>query len=158
MEKIKINLGIVLPDVPDEKDECVQRIISLIQNNKGVDKVHIIPKTENTKAQLCFHYNPEIISIEAIQKMAEKAGAAITEKYEHLLIEVRGIRHASHTRIIESGLKDLNGVLSASVSAIGWISIEYGQEETSTQKIDKHLKKSGLQVITEPAHDHAEEK
>jgi Zn2+/Cd2+-exporting ATPase len=37
MDKIKIDLDIVLPDVPDEKDECVHRIISLMENKKGIE-------------------------------------------------------------------------------------------------------------------------
>jgi hypothetical protein len=55
MNKTRIDLDIVLPDVPDERDACVQRIIAATENKKGIDKVHV-PETENSKAQLCFHY------------------------------------------------------------------------------------------------------
>lgn len=41
MEKVKINLNIVLPDVPDERDACVQRIIHAMESKR--DKVHIVP-------------------------------------------------------------------------------------------------------------------
>ncbi len=148
MEKIKINLDIVLPDVPDEKDACVLRIISAMGNKKGIEKVHVVPETEETKAQLCFHYNPDEISIEQVQKLAEKAGAAITERYGHLLIEVRGIRYVRHARVIEFSLRDVKGVLSVSVSATGWINIEFDQHEINSQKIYRQLKKLGLQVVS----------
>ena len=57
MEKIKIDLDIVLPDVPDERDACVQRIISSMETKKGIERVHILPETETKKAKLCFHYS-----------------------------------------------------------------------------------------------------
>ena len=161
MDKIKIDLDIVLPDVPDERDACVQRIISAIENKRGIEKVHIVPETETSKAQLCFHYNPEEISIEEVQRLAEKSGAEMTERYGHLLLEVKGIRYVRHARIIELGLRDIKGILSVSVSATGWINIEFDHHEVTPQKIYKHLNKMGLEVISPdlksiPTHKHVE--
>src|SRR5690242_2638063 len=99
MEKTRINLDVVLPDVPDEKDACVQRIIRDLSDKRGIEKVHVIPETLGSKAQLCFHYNPDLISIEKIERIAKRAGAKITDKYHHLLIEVEGIRHQRQTRL-----------------------------------------------------------
>src|SRR6186713_1707561 len=148
MEKIKINLNIVLPDVPNERDECVQRIISATESKKGIEKVHIVPGTETSKAKLCFHYNPEEISIEQVQKMAADAGAEITERFGHLLLEVKGIRHVRHARVIEGSLKHIKGVISVSASAAGWISIEFDHHEINPAKIYKQVNKIGLQIIS----------
>ena len=148
MEKLKINLDIVLPDIPDERDDCVQRIIATTSSKKGIEKVHIVPKTESSGAKLCFHYDPNVISIEEVEEMAKKAGAEITERYGHLLIEVKGIRQVRHARIIESKLKDLKGILSVSVSATGWISLEFDHHETDPPKIYKRINKTGLQIIS----------
>lgn len=87
MEKTRINLDILLPEVPNERDECVARIINALQHKRGIDKVHVIPEDGNNKAQLCFHYNAEKISLNDVEKLAKKAGADITEHYGHLLIE-----------------------------------------------------------------------
>ncbi|HYM93503.1 MAG TPA: heavy metal translocating P-type ATPase, partial [Chitinophagaceae bacterium] len=159
MEKIKIDLDIVLPDIPDEKDSCVQRIISSMENHKGIDKVHIVPETETTKAKLCLHYNPDEISIERVQKLAEKSGAEITERFGHLLLEVKGIRYVRHARIIELSLRDVKGILSVSASAAGWINIEFDHHEINPQKIYSKLHKLGLTVVspdlkTIPVHIH----
>ena len=59
MNKTRINLDIVLPDIPNEKDACVQRIIKSMSEKRGIEKVHVIPETNASKAQLCFHYNTE---------------------------------------------------------------------------------------------------
>jgi Cd2+/Zn2+-exporting ATPase len=159
MDKIKIDLDIVLPDIPDEKDECVQRIIAATEKRRGIEKVHVVPETTTSKAKLCFHYNPDEISIEEVQNLAEEAGTEITERYGHLLLEVKGIRHVRHARIVEINLKDIKGILSVSASASGWIRIEFDHHETTPVKIYKHLKKIGLQVIspelkTIPVHKH----
>ena len=148
MEKIKINLNIVLPDVPNERDECVQRIISATESKKGIEKVHIVPGTETSKAKLCFHYDPEEISIEQVQKMAADAGAEITERFGHLLLEVKGIRHVRHARVIEGSLKHIKGVISVSASAAGWISIEFDHHEIIPAKIYKQVNKIGLQIVS----------
>jgi Cd2+/Zn2+-exporting ATPase len=159
MDKIKIDLDIVLPDIPDEKDECVQRIISATEKRKGIEKVHVVPKTATSKAKLCFHYDPDEILIDEVQNLAEEAGAEITERYGHLLLGVKGVRHVRHARTIELNLKDTKGILSASVSASGWINIEYDHHETTPAKIYTYLNKLGLQIIspdlkTIPEHKH----
>ncbi len=92
MEKTRINLDILLPEVPDERDECVDRIINALQYKRGIDEVHIVPEKDNAKCQLSFHYNPEIISIDQVKQLAKKAGAEITEHFGHLLVGVSGVR------------------------------------------------------------------
>jgi Cd2+/Zn2+-exporting ATPase len=159
MDKIKIDLDIVLPDIPDEKDECVQRIIAATKIRKGIEKVHVVPETETSKAKLCFHYNPDEISIDEVQKLAEQAGAEITKRYGHLLLEVKGVRHVRQARVIELNLRDTKGILSVSVSASGWIKIEFDHHKTTPGKIYGYLSKIGLQIIspdliTIPEHKH----
>ncbi|HEY5772362.1 MAG TPA: hypothetical protein VIS75_07015, partial [Chitinophagaceae bacterium] len=160
MKKIKINIDLVLPDVPNERDECVQRIITTAEKRKGIEKVHVVPETETSKAKLCFHYNPDEISIEDVQNLAKEAGAEITERYGHLLLEVKGIRHVRHARIVESRLKGMKGILSVSVSASGWINLEFDHHGTTSAKIYKYLNKIGLRVLSPvlkniPEHKHA---
>src|SRR6476469_10655608 len=101
MEKTRIDLDILLPEVPNERDECVDRIIRSLEYKRGIDKVHVVPEDGNKKAQLCFHYDPAVISINKIEQLAESAGAELTEHYGHLLIDVSGIRHPRHARIME---------------------------------------------------------
>jgi len=106
MEKTRISLDIILPEVPNERDECVHRIIKEMAAQKGIGKVHIIPVTDTSKAQLCFHYEPNEISLDKIQELAKNAGAKLTLRYGHLMLRVKGIRHVRHARLIESNLKD----------------------------------------------------
>jgi len=153
MEKTKINLDIILPEVPDERDECINRVISSIQNKRGIDKIHIVPQEGNKKAQLCFHYDPSCISIAEIEKLAKKAGAEITQLYGHLLVQVSGVRQPRHARILEADINGVEGVLNASVSGTGFIQLEYDKSKTSTKKIKNAITGFGLNIInTEDFH------
>ncbi|WP_034919152.1 heavy metal translocating P-type ATPase [Gillisia sp. CAL575] len=146
MEKLKIEIPVILPQVPNEKDTCVERLISKLEEKDGIEKVHIADEKADATPQLCFHYDPDVISIDRIQSMAEQTGAKITEKYGHLLIEVKGIRHTRQARTIEKNLLGIKGVLEASVNAAGMIRLEYNKKETSFDHISERLKKDTLKI------------
>lgn len=146
MKKTKINLDLNLPDIPDEKDACVMRIINDLEGRQGIEKVHVVPETESTKPQLCFHYDPDIIILEKVQKLAEESGAKITEQYHHLLVEVEGLRHQRQTRLVEISLQDNKGVLSVSASLSGVLLIEFDARLVKEEQVYKLIKKEGLKV------------
>ncbi|MEO6069470.1 MAG: heavy metal translocating P-type ATPase, partial [Chitinophagaceae bacterium] len=146
MEKTKINLDILLPQVPNERDECVSRIIESLAGKRGIDKVHVVPGEGNRKAQLCFHYDPAVISINKVEQLAKQAGADITEHYGHLLIETSGVRHPTHARIIEAQIKSLKGVSTVSVSGTGFIQLEFKKESISQEAVIEQISKSGLTI------------
>jgi Cd2+/Zn2+-exporting ATPase len=144
MKKLQIKIPLLLPEVPDEKDQCVQKLIQQLENKEGLEKVHVADETDNGVPQLCFHYDPELISIDRIQSLAEQAGAEITQKFGHKLIEVEGIRHTRHARHIERDIRDIAGILEASVSASGMVRVEYDTAKVDEAEIMKALRKEGL--------------
>ncbi|RAJ05389.1 Cd2+/Zn2+-exporting ATPase [Chitinophaga skermanii] len=157
MEKLTINIDLVLPGVPSEKDACVERIIHALTGRQGIEKVHIVPGSGENKAQLCFHYNPAIITVDRVEKMAQQAGAEILDRYHHLLIPVKGIRHQRQTRLLEAAIRKLRGVLSVSVSAAGMVFVETDATELHDETVYDLLRKEGLTITAVPtkAHDHA---
>ncbi|MDH7912032.1 MULTISPECIES: heavy metal translocating P-type ATPase [Bacteroidota] len=146
MKKLQLKIPVLLPQVPNEKDTCVQRLIAELEAKEGLEKVHIVDDQEDTVPQLCFHYDPDIISIDRIQSLAENAGAEITEKYGHLLLEVEGIRHTRHARSIEKSLLAINGVLEVSVSGSGMVRLEFDKKQTNFDEISKQIEKEYLQI------------
>ncbi|SFF62033.1 Cd2+/Zn2+-exporting ATPase [Salegentibacter agarivorans] len=146
MKKLQLKIPVLLPQVPNEKDTCVQRLINDLEAEEGLERVHIADEKEDSVPLLCFHYDPDVISIDRIQSLAENAGAEITEKYGHLLLEVEGIRHTRHARTIEKTLLNIEGILEASANAGGMIRLEYDKRETSFEAINARLEKENLQV------------
>lgn len=146
MEKIKINLNIILPDVPDEKDACVERLISLTQTQKGIEQVHLVAAKDEQKTQLCFHYDPDIISLDRLEQLAKEAGADITGQFKHLLIEVESIKEMMEAGVIENQLKKIPGIAEVSVSATGHIRIEFEQAKITQKEILEAVTKEDLKV------------
>lgn len=162
MEKVQINLDILLPEIPDERDACAQRMISAMQKQKGVEKAHLIPGSEDNKAKLCFHYDPDIISLARVEQLAKETGANITEQYSHLLIEVESIREMMEASVRENQLKKVPGIADVSVSATGNIRVEFEQAKVSKQEILDAVSKEGLQIkavakiVRKEEHEHKE--
>lgn len=158
MKKIQLNIDLLLPDVPDEKDACVRRILDELKDESGLEKVHVLPAKDAQPAQLCLHIDTSVTTIKEIEKIAKEAGARITERYRHLLVEVRGIRHQRQTNLIETQLRNNEGVLGASVSGTGNILIEYDNTVINREEVITLLKKEGLSVVEpvqqQAAHDH----
>ncbi|MEQ9167716.1 MAG: heavy metal translocating P-type ATPase [Fulvivirga sp.] len=146
MKKLQIKIPLLLPEVPDEKDQCVEKLIKQLQGQEGLEKVHVSDETDNGIPQLCFHYDPELISIGRIQSLAEQTGAEITQKFGHKLIEVEGIRHTRHARQIERNLQGIDGILEASVSASGMVRVEFDTTKKDETEIFKALRKEGLDI------------
>jgi Cd2+/Zn2+-exporting ATPase len=146
MKKLQIKLPLLLPEVPDEKDQCVNKLIQRLQDKEGLEKVHVADKTDDGVPQLCFHYDPQLISIDRIQSLAEQTGAEITQKFGHKLMEVEGIRHTRHARHIERDLREMNGIMEASVSASGMVRVEYDTAKVDETEILKTLRKEGLDM------------
>ena len=146
MKKLRIEIPLILPEVPDDKDPCVQNFIDLLEDHKGIDKVHVMQVDDSDVPHLCFHYNSSEISISRIRLIAEQIGSSISEKIGHKLIEVKGIRHPRQARNIESKLKELPGMLEVSVSASGMIRAEYEKLKLEETDLLEALRKEGLSI------------
>ncbi len=144
MKKLKLEIPLLLPEVPDDKDQCVHTLIDLLSEQKGLEKVHVVQTDDSSVPHLCFHYNPDLISIDRVRSIARQTGASITKKTGHKLIEVEGIRHPRHARKIERNLRSLNGIIEASVSASGMVRVEFDATETDEATIFKALRSEGL--------------
>ena len=149
MKKLQIEIPLLLPQVPDEKDQCVTRLTERLSGRQGIEKVHVADGKDHGAPQLCFHYDPEKISIDRIQSLARQTGASLTEKFGHQLVEVEGIRHTRHARLIERNLRQQKGVLEASVSGSGMVRVEYDTAEITKTEILDTLRKEGLTILSD---------
>ncbi len=158
--KLQLDLPIVLPDIPDEQDACVERLVMDLAAREGLSKVHVLAATADQPAKLCIHYDPATISLARITEIAKSAGAKLTEQYGHVLWEVNGLENVSRARTVTEYLQEMPGVLEAVANVAGPVRIEFDRAVTSESALRKGL--DGLGVIfpaTEPAiaPDHGEE-
>ena len=108
--------------------------------------MHIISGKGDLPAQLCFHYEPSLISIAEIEDLAKEAGAELTKHYGHLLVEAIGVWQPRHARSLESTVGKITGVLNASVSGTGFIQLEFDREVTNEAAVIQALIQHGVRL------------
>lgn len=143
-EKLTTGLQVLLPSIADEDDGCVQRLLSQIGTIDGVREVHLKDGTE--ERQVCVHFASEIVAAEKLRKMVASMGAAISERYGHVLWTVDGITHQRKARTVSDALTKLPGVVEAEASAAGYVRIEFDREVIVEHQLREAL--SEMQVLT----------
>lgn len=148
MEKLTLDLELLLPEVADEQDQCVARLQEHLKTARGVTEAHL-EKTDG-KAQLCLHYDAAQTTLAAIQRLATQTGAEITDRYQHDLIRIEGMDCSDCTLAIEHGLKRMDGVLTATVNyAAQTARVEYDAQKLNRADLEKRIRGLGYAVAKE---------
>ncbi len=163
MKKLQIDILLLLPEAVDEKDLCIDRIITLLQGKAGIQKVHI---KQAEPVALCIHYDSDVIALNQIKTIAQQSGAEISSRYRHRLLGVTGIRHQRHARRIEQSLLAVPGILEAVTSASGVVRLEWDTQVINQSSVLQAVAKNGLdfdqsllneQLADHEDHDHDHE-
>ena len=145
-ETFRLDLPILLPDVPDARDACVARLTDDLAATEGVDRAHVVPAANGEPAQVCIHYDPDQLALPRIRRIAERAGARITGRYGHVLWEADGLAHQRRARTVTERLKQQPGVVEAEANATGPIRIEFDRETTNETALRRALTDLGVTV------------
>lgn len=143
-QKLQLAIPLILPDVTDASDACVGRLTSELSVRPGVEQVHIVKPDGGHPALLCIHYDPDAVSLARIREIAQAAGAAITDRFGHLLWEVDGLNYQRRARTVAERLRTLPGVLEAEASVAGQLRVEFDRAQTSEQQIVDTLFELGV--------------
>ena len=141
-ERLRLDLPLLLPDVHDRSDACVGRLVSDLDGREGVESVHIAEE-EGAPPRLCIHYDPERLPLARIRELAEAQGAKISRRFGHLSVDTAGIWHQRRAATVAESLMRLPGVIEASASVAGPVSIEYDRERIDAQALIDHLTRMG---------------
>ena len=63
-DKLALELALVLPGIPDERDSCIARLTEMLQA-QGMEKVHIVQ--QDGKPCLCLHYDPTQFNLRQVR-------------------------------------------------------------------------------------------
>ena len=113
---VRIDLPVVLPDVADERDACVERLERYLTGHRGILDAHLVTKPEQPDALLCVHYDSDLMGLGDAERVVRRAGARVTERYGHATLPLRAVDGEDAGRRIEAGLRAVDGVLHAAVS------------------------------------------
>ncbi len=159
-EKIKIDVPLLLPDVPDERDNCVNRLVESLKETTGVGDVHVVERTSDSPARLCIHYDPDHLSMSKIRQVASRLGGQLTDYYGHVVWRVDGIRHPRRALTVSAQLLKTPGVIDAEATAAGAVRIEFERGIINEEDLLSVLQKIRVFVREKPpssrAFDHLE--
>lgn len=163
---LRLDIPLLLPEVEDDQDACVARLVSLLEARNGIERVHVThgeggESLEHEVGQhpsdvpasagaLCLHFDPERISISQITDIARRTGATVAERYAHEIIPFRSIGSEDDGAAIEAALRSLPGVTAATVNFAAQVArVEYDREHATHADILTRLADAGAPATLE---------
>ena len=157
----RLDLPLLLPEVKDLQDECVRRLIALLERRDGVRRVHVVrpgdplpageprdqksddaPTTDHP--QLCLHYDPERLTLSQVTALARATGAGVTERFGHAVIAFRAVGTEDDGPRLEAALRSVPGVTAAVVNLAGQVArVEFDRQQTDLPAISARLADAG---------------
>ena len=146
---------VLLPDIKDEQDGCIERLTDAVQARAGVDAVHVVKRDTDAPGTLCIHYDRDRLSLQDVRTLAQRSGVQLSERYGHLLAEVEPMRPRQARRLSET-LERNAGLLEAQVSPDGSVRIEFDREIlTEAQARELYHAQLGKRTAIDETHVHA---
>ena len=143
-DQIQLEIPLILPDIPDADDACVVRLTADLSARAGIEKAHVVSAKGDKPALLCIHYDSDTLSLSRIRDIARSAGAAIAERYGHVLWPVSGIGHQRKARTVSEQLHAMSGVIEADANASGLVRVEFDRDQVSEKQIVDALSRLGV--------------
>lgn len=141
--KTRLDIDLVLPTVPDARDECVRRLTDLLAEKKGIEVAHLADDETSGTKQICIHYSPDRFSLGEVRALALRAGAELVDRYGHLLVHSQPM-HARQSRTVEQRVRQIRGVLEAAASPAGMLRIEFDRHVVDEDSLRTDLQKIGV--------------
>ena len=143
-QTIHLNLALLLPNV-DAADECVDWLSEALNNQKGIKEAHIV--RENGMAELCLHYDPNRISLTRVQRLAQQAGAELSDRYHHEQIPFVGLDAADAATSLTQQLAQMPGMLHANANyAAGLVFVAYDSTVLQRPAIEQAIRSLGARL------------
>ncbi|MEW6086007.1 MAG: heavy metal translocating P-type ATPase [Chloroflexota bacterium] len=144
-QTIDIDIPLLLPGVENEKDQCLVRLEAALQDKKGIIRAHV--ERDKSPVDLCLHYDPNLLTLSDVKRLAERAGAQIVNRYHHESIPIENMDCSDCSLVIEHSVGRMNGVLSVNVNyPTEKMWIEYDNHKITRGAIEKRVRSLGYQI------------
>ena len=143
MPVVRLDLPLLLPDVPDARDACVSRLQALLSPRRGIRQAHV--RESGGKAELCLHYDPSLISVDEVRRLAAAAGVEVSGRVGHHVVALRAVASEDAGRRIEEALRTIAGVLEVSVNlAAQRARVEFERERVTVAALEQVIRDLGF--------------
>ena len=166
-EKVILDIPLLLPGVEDGGDACLPGLEQRLQAVKGIAYAHV--KEDESPPQLCIHYDPNLVSLAAVQRLAQDEGGELAARYRHERIPFTGMITADKAPGLARELNEMPGMVHAQVNyAAGLAYVAYDADVLHRGDIVRLLEKHGYRLAAADggvlptverghAHDHGAE-
>ncbi|PTL75869.1 cation-translocating P-type ATPase [Vitiosangium sp. GDMCC 1.1324] len=145
---LQLDLEGTLPGETDDQGRFAM-LEAALEAHRGIIDVHL--RRDAGHAEVCIHYQPELVSATQLLSLAQRTGTVVAERYKHFTWFVRGMASADAATLIEHGVGKMNGILTASVAyASERLVIEYDSQALTLHDVEARVKSLGyaLEVPT----------
>jgi Cd2+/Zn2+-exporting ATPase len=145
--RLRLALPLLLPQVEDSGDQCVERLRDRLKSVRGVGRIHV--ESEDDGSRLCVHYAPDLISHATLERQARRAGAQVSNRYRHERLHIAGLECQACAGSVEHRLARVEGVLAVTVNlAAERARIEFDSRRINTPRLTKRLRAMGFEANT----------
>jgi Cd2+/Zn2+-exporting ATPase len=145
MQKLRLNLTVVLPKI-DSEDQCIDLLTKRLAGVRGIEEAHIV--RNNGTTELCLHYDPNLVPLAKLERLAIEAGTQISNRYRHETLPFVGLDVADSADSLTQSLETLPGMLHANVNyAAGLIYVAYDREQLEWATIETAIRTWGVRLI-----------
>jgi Cd2+/Zn2+-exporting ATPase len=149
VKRVRLDLPVLLSEIPDAHDACVQRLQALLSRRRGIEGTHIVE--QGGRSVLCLHYDADAISLAEVERLAKAAGAQVTERYGHRVWPLRAIAAEDAAQRIEQALAGVDGVIAASVNLPAQSArVEFERARFRPEDVDEVLRSSDAAMPAGP--------
>ncbi len=145
---LTLEVPVLLPQVEDERDQCITRLQEQVLAHRGITRAHV--DHQNGQTVVCLHYDPNLISGTRVRRLAQEAGAQVSQRFRHETLRVFGMDCGDCATSIEHVLSRVDGVIHVSVNyAAERMRVEYDTRKISRRKIRQRIGWMGYRLEEE---------
>ena len=133
----------LLPPESAACSQCLTRLRDLLRGTDGIADAEL----DQLSGIATVHYDPNIISLPALEGLVQREGAHLGEAYAHREVPVEGMDCADCAMTLERGVGRLPGVTWVSINFAGArMSLEYEAHQTDMDAVSKRVQSLGYRL------------
>lgn len=144
--RVTLEIPVVLPEVDRHDDQCVARLVERLESLRGITTAHLDDERRED-ARLCLHYDPNLVALSQVERLAQDAGAELTRRYRHETLRIGSMDSGDCAQSIEHVVRRMDGVLQVSVSyPAEKMRVEFDSTAVSRDEIAARVASMGFDV------------
>ncbi len=145
MPELQLDLTMLLPEM-DSGDQCTHLLTDRLAGVRGVELAHIVE--DDGTAALCLHYDPNLVPLAKLERIAINVGAQLNESYRHETLPFAGLDAADNADSLCQSLSQLPGMLHVNVNyAAGLLYVAYDVRQLKRSAIEQMVQSWGVRLL-----------